>query len=76
MYHWNNNWYFGRRKDGSVRIVRVQQRAWPEADGEFTNAEFDMTIDADSWASIVSSVSLKGEAHNHDLAKFLHSNAL
>ena len=34
MFHWRNNIYFGRKADGSVRILAfsVQPAEWPQAD--------------------------------------------
>jgi hypothetical protein len=53
-FHWRNDIYFQRMKDGSVLVTSFwqynncpQERKW--------------TIDRDSWASIVSSVSKNGE---------------
>ncbi len=51
MFHWKNGWYFGRIPDtrGDV-IIRNDNFGG-----------FSMIIDADSWASIVASVSKTGE---------------
>lgn len=53
-FHWRDDIYFKRMDDGSVRVTSFwkynnypQERTW--------------TIDRDSWASIVSSVSKNGE---------------
>jgi hypothetical protein len=71
MFHWQNETYFGRRKDGSVRVLKFSQpfrllviRAeggWPDADEEYPEAEIDLTIPAEHWGSIVASVSYAGE---------------
>lgn len=66
MFHWKDNWFFGRLSDGSgsVRIMHwiKPPKAWPIADlGPQEDTDLDITIDAHSWASIVSSVSEIGE---------------
>lgn len=64
MFHWQDNIYFGRCKDGSVRILKFPNRQvdfWPDADGEYPEAEIDLTIPDNSWGSIVASVSHAGE---------------
>jgi len=79
MFHWHNNWFFGRKADGSVRVMKLaglrSPERWPEAsDPPLTEfGAVDLTIDAGSWASIVSSVSAGGEAANYEAAKALHS---
>jgi hypothetical protein len=66
MFHWQNETYFGRRKDGSVRILKFPQQwtfrdGWPDADGLHEGALIDLTIPANHWGSIVASVSHAGE---------------
>jgi hypothetical protein len=66
MLHWQNETYFGRRQDGSVRILKFAQPMisgddWPDADGVYEGAEIDLTILDDHWGSIVASVSHAGE---------------
>lgn len=51
-FHWKDNWYFERRDNGVVRIYHL---------GERGIADEDIEIDADSWASIMASVSAQGE---------------
>lgn len=51
-FHWKDNWYFERRDNGVVRIYHL---------GELGIADADIEIDADSWASIMASVSAQGE---------------
>lgn len=71
MIHWKENIFFGRREDGSVRILAFTSppKFFPVADAIYDTTDasfsvcFDKTIDADSWASIVSSVSKGGEAN-------------
>ena len=65
MFHYKESLYFGRKKDGSVRMVKFpsSQEKWPNADAERyeLKPEFDIVIDTNAWASIVSSVSVGGE---------------
>ena len=63
MFHYGNNLFFGRRADDSVRIVQLRetQQEYPSADATLEGTLFDVTVDADSWGSIISSVSAKGE---------------
>ncbi len=50
-FHWKDGWYFKRLPDGSVNVMFYDRRY----------IHPDLTIDADSWASIVASVSARGE---------------
>lgn len=52
-FHWKDGWYFERLNDGGVRIFHLPV-------GEQI-ADENIEIDADSWASIISSVSEQGE---------------
>ena len=56
MFHVSDGLYFERLDDGSVRVSKQDSK-----NGEviFTN-----TMDADSWASVVSSMSKGGEIDN------------
>ena len=49
-FHYKDNWYFQRLQDGTVEIVHRDPTAY-----------FKLTVDKDSWASIVASVSQRGE---------------
>lgn len=87
-FHAHSDWYFRRNEDGSVSILRpnpnkeVQDKiieaaklntagyAVPSGASEFFEA---VRFDADSWASIVASVSFEGEgAATFATAKGLH----
>lgn len=60
-FHACDGWYFKRGEDGSVTI-------WA-ADGDA-----EVTLDADSWASVVASVSASGESYvTFEIAKRLHA---
>ncbi len=52
-FHYKDNWYFERLDDGSVKISNPTMHTMK---GIFT-----LTIDPDSWASIMASVSAQGE---------------
>jgi hypothetical protein len=70
MFHWQDNIFFGRRKDGSVRVLKFNQEQWdwiksesnwPDVEGEYPSVEIDLTIPDNHWGSIVASVSHAGE---------------
>jgi len=65
MFHWQNNIYFGRRKNGSVRMIKFKQNQadWPNAELVHPTEEtdFDLIIPDNHWGSIVASVSHAGE---------------
>ncbi|MDO9333540.1 MAG: hypothetical protein Q7T57_03335, partial [Dehalococcoidales bacterium] len=64
-FHWKDGWYFERLEDGVVRIFHIPL-------GEKV-ADKDIEIDANSWASIVASVTHSGEnATTFGLAHNLH----
>ncbi|WAZ20154.1 hypothetical protein STRCI_001253 [Streptomyces cinnabarinus] len=52
-FHARDNWFFRREDDGSVRILA------PDSIGP--GAHQAVTLDADTWASVVASVSGGGE---------------
>jgi hypothetical protein len=69
MFHSKDGWFFGRAKDGGVRIVKALQCGLDRA-----VIEEEISIDADSWASIVASVSFCGEtAETYKAALDFHS---
>ena len=74
MFHYQYQTYFGRRADGSVRIVHRVEGVPPvylvDADDSSHQADydFDATVDADGWASIVAAVSLGGANDGRTLA--------
>ncbi|MDO9333788.1 MAG: hypothetical protein Q7T57_04625 [Dehalococcoidales bacterium] len=64
-FHWKDGWYFERLENGAVRIFHIPP-------GEKI-ADTDIEIDANSWASIVASVTHSGEnAATFGLAQNLH----
>ena len=52
-FHARDNWFFRREDDGSVRILA------PDTMGP--GAHQAVTLDANTWASVVASVSARGE---------------
>ncbi len=54
-FHYKEGWFFKRLSDGSVRIVKLAE---PKEDSAVTSS---IVVDAESWGSIVSSVSSTGE---------------
>lgn len=79
MYHQNDNLFFGRLEDGSVRILKLSHRPphWPlSTDPPHVHAklvQFDATIPHTMWASVIAGVSAMGEEHGrYNLAKAFH----
>ena len=80
MYHWQNNLFFGRRADGSVRIVRVPDAfkssdEWPNPEIVVDGAQIDLVIPANHWTSIIASVAERDGMETgraYELAKQLH----
>ena len=65
MFHYKDNLFFGRRSDGSVRILKFASPPtdWPAVMNEYPDAMFDAIVDADSWCSVVATVSVFNEQH-------------
>jgi len=62
MFHAKEGWFFGREKDGRVRIIKTRGAVEPRQVGEeFVNAEVTVLLEPDMWASVVASVSAKNE---------------
>jgi len=63
MFHYKDNLFFGRRANGAVRVLRLPATPVepPRVDDPAPEARFDFTIDPAGWASIVASVSARGE---------------
>jgi len=59
-FHARDGWYFRREADGSVRILG------PDSAGP--GAHQSVTLDADTWASVVASVSAQGETSESFIA--------
>jgi len=51
-FHYKDNWFFERIKDGAVRIYHLDNSGLMDR---------GIAIDAASWASIIASVSARGE---------------
>lgn len=65
-FHYKNGWYFKRRlEDGSVQVIKLDDKQ---------NILTKAVIDVDSWASIVASVSAKGDtAEKFEAARKFHN---
>lgn len=67
-FHARDNWFFRREDDGSVRILA------PDSMG--SGAHQAVTLDANTWASVVASVSGSGEtAETFHAARRFHDGA-
>ena len=67
-FHYKDGWYFKRLEDGSVQVTKTA--AGPQTENIVTQA----VIDVDSWASIVASVSVKGDnAESFEAARKFHN---
>lgn len=65
-FHYKDGWHFSRNPDGSVAVGRSEP-------GKGDGVETILTIDPDSWASIVSEVSAApGSGVAHAIARALH----
>lgn len=63
MFHQANNLFFGRRHDGSVRILKLNHPLpeWPRINWVYPGETIlDVTISPDQWASLVQCVSPTG----------------
>ena len=58
-FHWKDNWYFERLDDGSVRIYHEEN--YIDRDTGIKEYDVCIDIDPDSWASIMASVSVRGD---------------
>ncbi len=67
-FHFKDGVYFRRNKDASVSILIAKDG---KADAEI---EREITIDKDSWASIISSVSELGEEVMFSIACAFHGD--
>jgi hypothetical protein len=63
MFHYQNNLYFGRAADGRIRMLKFAETlpAWPDVNDDHGSAIYDVSFDDSSFASIVASVSARGE---------------
>lgn len=57
MFHYKDGWFFTRQNDGSV-LLECRDKMQP--DGEVLTS---LKIDADSWCSVIASMSDTGETH-------------
>lgn len=66
-FHWRDGWYFERIKDGGVMVYRRRE---PEAP-----AEPVLAMPANEWASIVASLTARGETTETYYAALAFHNA-
>lgn len=60
MFHTQNGLFFHRIPEtGSVRVIKTNDDGWPDAD----NVVMDEILTVESFASVVSSMSVRGEAN-------------
>lgn len=61
-FHAHDGWHFERLKDGSVRVTREETQDYKGQPLLNGSVELETVVfDPDTWASIVASVSKKGE---------------
>lgn len=53
-FHWRNGWYFKRQPDGSVMVRQFHDEAGSQI-------AIELVIPASEWASIMASVSARGD---------------
>lgn len=65
MFHVTDNLYFGRMPNGDVRILKFKEppKDWPLVYGDYEGLETDLTVKSNHWASVVASVSVRGESN-------------
>lgn len=66
MFHAVGGIFFGRKENGEVRILKLSDKLayWPLIEGKYPDAEIDVTLPLETWASVVCSVSKRGENAN------------
>lgn len=68
MFHYKNGWHFGKKSSNEPGKVCIRRQ--DEKSGQLIESIY---IDADSWASIVASVSACGDnADSVQIASLLH----
>jgi len=74
MFHTNRGLYFDRLEDGSVRVIKREH----DDQGRETGEElFAITLDANSWASVIASMSKRGEdSGGFERAKTFHESPI
>ena len=71
MFSYRDGLFFDRMDGGAVRIVKTDSDLYPHDNGD--NIDVDITIDSDSWASIITAVSAGGDtSEQHERAKAFH----
>lgn len=79
MFHSNSGLFFGRTASGDVRLLKLPKNSsvppgeFPKVDGEYPEAEMDMTLEKHSWCSAIASVCSVGETgETYEKAKSFH----
>ena len=60
-FHWRNGWYWSRLPDGSVEVRNHGDFEKPDPNHAPGDGRATLVIPPNEWASIVCSVSAKGE---------------
>ncbi len=61
MFHVTDGLFFERLPDGQVRIMKTIEKEVGSAKGGSPVVTLDMTLDANTWASVIASMSYYGE---------------
>lgn len=64
MFHVSDNLFFGRTKEDRVRVIKMPKNheGFPDVNAtSYPEAEFALSIDPDSWSSIVAAMTKSGE---------------
>lgn len=76
MFHAGGGLYFGRKPDGSVRLLHcttLPPGDFPTVLGDYPGAEFDASVDPATWCSAVLSVCGDGCPDAEPLRKMLEA---
>lgn len=77
MFHAFDNLFFGRRSDGTVRILKLPSSppSPPDVEASHPSALADFDVPPTTWSSIMAAVSLRGEAEGRFyVAQAFHMN--
>ncbi len=70
MFHYKNGFFAKRNKNGSVHLEQRKEAK------DISPVIFSIDIDVDGWASIISTVSKKGEtSETFEKAQKFHNNS-
>ena len=79
MIHALDNLFFGRRPDGTVRLLKLPGTStptpWPSVGTSYPEAILDIDLSPTTWASIMSGVSNRGDIEGRFyVAQAFHMN--